>query len=394
MPVTPLRHLGAAVRGCALVSLPLFLMLACTAKAPPPPPPAGIKAAIVLQRDVPIYLEAIGQTRGNTETEILARVEGYVEKVNFQEGTMVSKGQLLYTLDPHIPEATLAQVKGNLAEAEAQWVRTRQDVERFKPLVANNAVSRQEYETSVALERAAAASVEAARAAERRAEVDLGYTKVTSPVDGLIGRTEVQAGTLVGRGAPTLLTRISKIDPIHVRFTLSEQDYLRFARAKGSQPTKEEQEKPLQMVLADGSTHPEPGRLVFVDRNVDPESGTILLEASFPNPDRIVRPGQYAKVRAPVEVKPGAILVPQRAVQEIQGIYSVAVLKADDTVDLRNVRAGERVGSLWVIDSGLKPGDRIVVEGMQKVRQGAKVTAEQVTIDEGAAAGSSSAPGT
>jgi membrane fusion protein, multidrug efflux system len=392
--VTPLRHLGAAVRGCALVSLPLFLMLACTAKAPPPPPPAGIKAAIVLQRDVPIYLEAIGQTRGNTETEILARVEGYVEKVNFQEGTMVSKGQLLYTLDPHIPEATLAQVKGNLAEAEAQWVRTRQDVERFKPLVANNAVSRQEYETSVALERAAAASVEAARAAERRAEVDLGYTKVTSPVDGLIGRTEVQAGTLVGRGAPTLLTRISKIDPIHVRFTLSEQDYLRFARAKGSQPTKEEQEKPLQMVLADGSTHPEPGRLVFVDRNVDPESGTILLEASFPNPDRIVRPGQYAKVRAPVEVKPGAILVPQRAVQEIQGIYSVAVLKADDTVDLRNVRAGERVGSLWVIDSGLKPGDRIVVEGMQKVRQGAKVTAEQVTIDEGTAAGSSSAPGT
>jgi membrane fusion protein, multidrug efflux system len=394
MPVTPLRHLGAAVRGCALVSLPLFLMLACTAKAPPPPPPAGIKAAIVLQRDVPIYLEAIGQTRGNTETEILARVEGYVEKVNFQEGTMVSKGQLLYTLDPHIPEATLAQVKGNLAEAEAQWVRTRQDVERFKPLVANNAVSRQEYETSVALERAAAASVEAARAAERRAEVDLGYTKVTSPVDGLIGRTEVQAGTLVGRGAPTLLTRISKIDPIHVRFTLSEQDYLRFARAKGSQPTKEEQEKPLQMVLADGSTHPEPGRLVFVDRNVDPESGTILLEASFPNPDRIVRPGQYAKVRAPVEVKPGAILVPQRAVQEIQGVYSVAVLKADDTVDLRNVKAGERVGSLWVIDSGLKPGDRIVVEGMQKVRQGAKVTAEQVTIDEGAAAGSSSAPGT
>jgi membrane fusion protein (multidrug efflux system) len=369
-------------------------MLACTAKAPPPPPPAGIKAAIVLQRDVPIYLEAIGQTRGNTETEILARVEGYVEKVNFQEGTMVSKGQLLYTLDPHIPEATLAQVKGNLAEAEAQWVRTRQDVERFKPLVANNAVSRQEYETSVALERAAAASVEAAQAAERRAEVDLGYTKITSPVDGLIGRTEVQAGTLVGRGAPTLLTRISKIDPIHVRFTLSEQDYLRFARAKGSQPTKEEQEKPLQMVLADGSTHPEPGHLVFVDRNVDPESGTILLEASFPNPDRIVRPGQYAKVRATVEVKPGAILVPQRAVQEIQGIYSVAVLKADDTVDLRNVRAGERVGSLWVIDSGLKPGDRIVVEGMQKVRQGAKVTAEQVTIDEGAAAGSSSAPGT
>lgn len=392
--MTPLRHLGAAVRGCALVSLPPFLMLACTAKAPPPPPPAGIKAAIVLQRDVPIYLEAIGQTRGNTETEILARVEGYVEKVNFQEGTMVSKGQLLYTLDPHVPEATLAQVKGNLAEAEAQWVRTQQDVERFKPLVANNAVSRQEYETSVALERAAAASVEAARAAERRAEVDLGYTKVTSPVDGLIGRTEVQAGTLVGRGAPTLLTRISKIDPIHVRFTLSEQDYLRFARAKGSQPTKEEQEKPLQMVLADGSTHPEPGHLVFVDRNVDPESGTILLEASFPNPDRIVRPGQYAKVRATVEVKPGAILVPQRAVQEIQGIYSIAVLKADDTVDLRNVRAGERVGSLWVIDSGLKPGDRIVVEGMQKVRQGAKVTAEQVTIDEGAAAGSSSAPGT
>jgi membrane fusion protein (multidrug efflux system) len=303
---------------------------------------------------------------------------------------MVSKGQLHYTLDQRPLEESRAHAKGQLAEAEAQWTRTKQDVARFEPLVADNAVSRQEYETSVALERAAAAAVEAARAAERRAAVDLGYARVKAPDDGLVGRTEVQAGTLVGRGQPTLLTRISKIDPIHVRFTLAEKDYLRLARLKGSPEQmaqkKKEKGEAMQMVLADGSIHPYPGSVVFVDRNVDAETGTILVEASFPNTEQIVRPGQYAKVRAVIEVKPGAILVPQRAVQEIQGLFSVAVVKADDTVEMRPVQAGERVGGLWVIDKGLEPGERIVVEGLQKVRAGAKVTARTVTIEDGAAA--------
>lgn len=368
--------------------------LACTAKAPPPPSPPEVKVATVLQRDVPIYMEAIGQTRGNTETEIRARVEGFVEKVHFREGTAVTKGQLLYTLDQRSLEEALAQAKGNLAEAQAQWVRTKQDVARFQPLVADNAVSRQEYETSVALEQAAAAAVDAAQAAARRAEVNLGYARVTAPGDGLIGKTEVHEGTLVGRGSPTLLTQISKIDPIHVRFTLAEKDYLRFARALGSADTHATATKmPLEMVLADGSVHPQPGRLVFVDRNVDPQTGTILLEASFPNPDKIVRPGQYARVRAAVETKKGAILVPQRAVQEIQGVFNVAVVKADDTVDFRTVTTGERVGSLWIIGSGLEPGERVIIEGLQKVRPGSKIAAVAATIDDKALETPATPPG-
>lgn len=375
-----------------LVSAAMFS--SCGTEAPPAPPVPNVKAAIVLQRDVPIYLETIGQTRGNTETEIRARVEGYIEKVNYDEGTEVRKGQLLYTLDPRPFEEALAQAKAELARAQAEWARRKQDVARFEPLVADNAVSREEYETAVAQEAAAAATVDAARSGERAAALNLGYTRVLATEGGLVGKTEVQAGTLVGSGLPTLLTRISQIDPIHVRFTLSEQDYMRLARARSLEASPRDPDvPPLEMVLADGSKHPHPGTVVFVDRNVDPETGTILIEASFPNPERIVRPGQYARLRAAVEVRKGALLVPQRAVAEMQGTFSVAVVKSDDTIEMRTIKPAERVGGLWVVGEGLQPGERIVVEGMQKVRQGATVTAEQVAIDEGAAAGSNSAPG-
>jgi len=366
----------------------------CGTEAPPAPPPPNVKVAIVLQRDVPVYLEAVGQTRGNTETEIRARVEGYIERVNYDEGSEVRKGQLLYTLDPRPFEEALAQARAELARSQAEWARRKQDVARFEPLVADNAVSREEYETAVAQESAAAATVDAARAAERAAALNLSFTRVVATEGGLIGKTEVQAGTLVGRGLPTLLTKISQIDPIHVRFTLAEQDYLRLARARPIKTSpKDIEAPPFEMVLADGSKHPHPGSAVFVDRNVDPETGTIMIEASFPNPERIVRPGQYAKVRAAVTVRKGALLVPQRAVAEMQGTFSVAVVKTDDTIEMRPIKTAERVGGLWVIGEGLQPGERIVVEGLQKVRQGAKVTAEQVAIDEGAAAGSNSAPG-
>jgi len=390
-----LRCLARTAGQGVLVSLAVTAtLLSCGTETPPASPPPNVKAAIVLQRDVPIYLEAVGQTRGNTETEIRARVEGYVEQVNYQEGTEVKKGQLLYTLDPRPFEEALAQAKAELARARAEWTRRQQDVARFQPLVADNAVSREEYETAVAQESAAAATVDAARAGERAAALNLGFTRVVATEGGLIGKTEVQAGTLVGRGLPTLLTRISQIDPIHVRFTLAEADYLRFARrSPGETSSKDAAASPLELILADGSVHPHPGRLVFVDRNVDPETGTILLEAAFPNPEKIVRPGQYAKIRAAVTVRKGALLVPQRAVTEMQGNFSVAVVKQDDTIEIRPVKPAERIGALWVVGEGLQPGERIVVEGVQKVRQGVKVTAEQVTIEDGAAAGSNSAPG-
>jgi membrane fusion protein (multidrug efflux system) len=187
----------------------------------------------------------------------------------------------------------------------------------------------------------------------------------------------------VGHGQSELLTHISKVDPIHVRFTIAERDYLYYARRQEASKAAERIDIPFQLVLSDGTVHDQPGKLVFVDRNVDPQTGTILLEASFPNPGRIVRPGQYARVRAAVDFKKGAILVSQRAVQELQGIYNVAVVKPDDTVDVRMVTPGERIGTLWVIDSGLNTGERVVVEGLQKVRAGVKVTPETVTIEEG-----------
>jgi membrane fusion protein (multidrug efflux system) len=374
----------------ARTQLVLALLLAavpgCKKEAPPPPVPE-VKAATVLQKDVPIYVEAIGQTRGSTEIEVRARVEGFLQTVDFKEGNPVRKGDLLYTIDPRPFEAALAQAKGNLAEAEAQLARATQDVVRYEPLVAKNAISRQEYETAVVVQRAAEAAVAAAKASAERAEIDLGYTRVVAPEDGLVGKTEVYPGTLVGRGQSTLLTHISQIGTIHVRFTIPERDYLYFARrrqeagAASAGPPR----LPFELVLADGSVHAEKGRLVFVDRNVDPATGTILMEAAFPNPGAIVRPGQYARVRAAVDMKAGAILVPQRAVSELQGIYNVAVVGADDTIEIRMVTPAQRIASLWVIDAGLKAGDRIVVEGLQKVRPGMKVKTEMVKIEEGTA---------
>ncbi len=368
---------------CTILALSLGLA-ACGKEAAPAPPPTQVKAAAVLVRDVPIFLEAIGQTRGNTEIEIRARVEGFIESVDFREGTLVRKGSLLYTIDPRPFEAALAQAKANLARAEADLQRAHQDVVLYEPLVAKNAISRQQYDTAVAVERAQASAVEAAKAAVESAELDLSYTRVTAPDTGIVGKTEVYPGTLVGRGQSTLLTQISKVDPIHIRFTVSERGYLTYARRNEERKSSTGADLPIELLLADGSVHPHTGRFVFVDRTVDPQTGTILLEAGFPNPGGIVRPGQYGRVRAAVDIEKDAVLVPQRAVAEMQGTYRVAVVGADNTVEFRMVKPGARVGALWVIESGLAAGDRVVVEGLQKVRPGATVNAETVTITDSA----------
>ncbi len=304
--------------------------------------------------------------------------------MNFSEGTLVRKGSLLYTIDPRPFEAALAQAKANLARAEADLQRAHQDVVLYEPLVAKNAISRQQYDTAVAVERAQASAVEAAQAAVQGAELDLSYTRVLAPDTGLVGKTEVYPGTLVGRGQSTLLTQISKVDPIHIRFTIPERGYLTYARRNEERKSTAGADLPIELILADGSVHPHTGRFVFVDRTVDPRTGTILLEAGFPNPGGIVRPGQYGRVRAAIDLKKDAILVPQRAVLEMQGVDRVAVVKGDNTIEFRQVQTGQRVGTLWVIDSGLEPGERIVVEGLQKLRPGVQVNAETVTIgDEG-----------
>lgn len=368
----------------AFASLGTLALAASCSKPPPPPPPPPptVKVAEVVQRDVPIYVEAIGQTRGSTEIEVRARVEGYIDSVNYQEGGLVKKGQLLYTIDPRPFQASVAQAKGVVAQAEAQLARAAQDVALYEPLVAKNAISRQEYDTAVQAKRAAEASLAAAKAAATNAELDLSFARVVAPAEGIAGKTEVYPGTLVGRGQSTILTRISQVDNIHVRVTIPEKDYIEMSRraterarvgAAGSVP--------FELVLADGATHPEKGKLVFVDRAVDAQTGTIMVEVAFPNPGGVVRPGQYARVRVAIDEKKGAILVPQRAVTELQGIYNVAVVKPDDTIEIRMVTPKERIGTLWLIDAGLKAGEKIVVEGVQKVRPGLKVKVESVTID-------------
>jgi membrane fusion protein (multidrug efflux system) len=373
------ESLHSPLASSLLLALPVLALCACDKKASeaPAPPPPEVRVAAVVTRDVPVYMEAIGETRGNAENEIRARVEGFIDTVEFQEGMPVTKGQLLYTIDPRPFEAAQAQAEASLAEAEAQLARAHQDVVRYEPLVEKNAIAREVYETSVAQERAASAAVDASKAVVERSRIDLSYTQVTAPDDGLIGKTEVYPGTLVGRGQSTLLTRISRIDPIHVRMTVAERDYLELARKKaaaGEGPDSQQRaDIPFQLILADGTVHPHPGSFVFIDRSVDPTTGTILVEVAFPNPEQIVRPGQYARVRVTIDVAKGALLVPQRSVVELQGIFSVMSVGSDGSVAQLMVQPAERVDSLWRIASGLKGDERVIVEGLQKVRPGVKV---------------------
>ena len=364
-----------------------LLLLSVTAgagcKEPPPaqtaPPAVPVKVAPVIRKTIPILVENVGQTRGSVEVEIRARVEGFLDKVAFEEGRPVTKGQPLYEIDPKPYQAALDRAKGNLATAQAALAKAKNDVARYKPLVDKNAISRQEYETSVSLEEAAVAQVEAAKAGVQSAELDLSYTKILSPIDGLAGKTEVKAGALVGRGQSTLLTTLSTIEPIYARFALSEKDYLTIVR---KYKPGERAETPFEMILSDGSLHPHKGKFIFIERLVDPTTGTILVEVSFPNPEKIVRPGQFCRIRVPIDVKENALLVPQRAVTELQATWSVAVVGAENKVEMRPVKTGIRFGNLWQIESGLNPGDNVVVEGVQKVRNGSTVVPTAVELDD------------
>lgn len=358
---------------------------ACSKPAPPPPPqPPAVQIAQVVQRDVPIVSEFVGQTRGSEEVAVQARAEGVLQSQEFAEGTRVAKGQLLFTIDPRQNQAALDQAKSRVAQARADLARVEQDVARYAPLVKENALPRQSLETAEAQAEASRANVNAALATVAAAELNMGYTRIYAPIEGIIGKAEVGVGNLVGRGQATVLTTISKIDPIHVRFSVSEREYLRLARtaaADGSASSRPQgRAADLRLVLADGSEHPHLGKLAFVDRLVDPTTGTLLVEVAFPNPERIVRPGQYGRVRVVFDTKKQAILVPQSAVQELQATYSVVVVGADNKAEFRTVQVGPRVGSLWLIEQGLTPGDKVIVEGLQKVRNGVPVTPTVVPI--------------
>jgi membrane fusion protein (multidrug efflux system) len=350
---------------------------ACSKEAPPAaPPPLEVQVTEPVQRDVPVSMELVGQAVGLQDVEIRARVEGFLQTVAFTEGTLVTKGQRLYQIDPQDLQAAVANAKGQLATAQARLEKAKNDVNRYTPLVAQQAVSQQELDNALAARDAATAQVAAQQAALEKAQNDLSYTTIYSPIDGLIGTTQVKAGNLVGRGESTLLATVSQIDPILFRVGIAEAEYLKVARRvqeQRAQGVTQNGTTPIQLILADGTVHPHEGRLDAIERNVDTTTGTIALQIKFPNPERLLRPGQFGRVKFDVDVKKDALLVPQRAVQELQNLYSIAVVGADNKVTFRNVKVGPREGSLWVIEEGLKPGERVVVEGLQRVREGATV---------------------
>ncbi len=358
------------------------LLVGCETKVQGPPPAIPVSVITLEARDVPVYSEWVGQTHGGEEVEIRSRVEGYVDRVVYKEGTYVRRGQVMYIIDPLQYAANVNVAKGQLAEAEANLARAEQDVARYTPLVEQNAISRQEYETAVQMAKASRASVQAMRGSVQKAQVELGYCTVTSPIDGLAGSTTVQVGDLIGRmpGAP--MTTVSKLDPISVKFSMSEVEWLSVTkRRRQLDSAARKRPIPLQLILADKSVHPYLGEASVIDNAIDPQTGTIMIQAMFPNPEGIVRPGQFARVRAALDQARAAIVIPQRAVSELQGTQYVAVVDTkSNTVSMRPIVVLHRVGAAYVVEAGLTAGETIVYEGLQKVRDGAVVAPKRVAV--------------
>jgi membrane fusion protein (multidrug efflux system) len=329
----------------------------------------------VVQKDVPVKKEWVGVLDGLVNATIRPQVSGYLIRQNYKEGDAVRKGQVLFEIDPRTFQASLNKAKAQLSVQMARHETAKANLARIKPLAAKNAVSQKDLDDAIGMELSARSSVEAAQAAVEEAQLNLGFTKITSPVDGIAGIAKTQLGDLVGPSMQEELTSVSTLDPIKVYVNISEREYL-MAAAAGN---KRMEELPLELILADGSVYPQAGHLAIMDRQIDPTTGTMKIGALFPNPDNRLRPGQYGRVRATVRIQEGALLVPQRAVGEVQGKYMVAVVGADHKVDIRPVRVGPRIESDWVIEQGLKPGEQIVVEGIQKVRPGMTVTPKPFT---------------
>jgi membrane fusion protein (multidrug efflux system) len=394
------------------------------AKAATPPPPTEVVVAPVEQREVAIERDFIARTEAVPTVEVRARVAGILEDVLFKEGMDVKKGQPLFIIQQaeykaalETARATLAKaqadltrakdasivdrVKAQLAQRQADLEKARQDVARYKPLAEARAIPQQDMDTSVAAEKVAAAgvdaqaaalkdaelaqrtqiqlaeaAVESAKASIIQADLNLGYTTINAPIDGIIGKINVDRGNLVGKGEPTLLATVSKVNPIYVDFSVAEADYIRFAPQISRDIRQDRPVAPkeqLQLFLSDDKLLPQKGRVAFVDRAVDGRTGTIGIRAEFPNPDQLIRPGQFARVRGVIERRPNAILVPQLAVQEQQGAKTVLVVESGDKVGLRPIKVDERVGDFYIVTEGLKAGERVIVDGVQRVRPGVQV---------------------
>jgi membrane fusion protein (multidrug efflux system) len=353
-----------------VVILLLFIAMGCSKGPQEAPPAPAVEVTTVIQKDVPVYNEWIGTLDGIVNATIRAQVQGYLIKQNYREGELVKTGQTLFEIDPRTFQAALEQAKGQLEAQQARWTTAKANLARIKPLADQNAVSKKDLDDSIGTEQAAKAAVLSAQAVVDKAKLDLEFTKITSPVDGIAGLAKAQIGNLVGPGGMEELTTVSTVQPIKVYIQVSEQEYLQ----SGRDAEKRVEKLRAELILADGSVYPYKGTFAFADRQIDVKTGTIKVAAIFPNPGNFLRPGQYGKIRVATSVRKDALLVPQRAVAEVQGKYMVAVVEADNKVDIRPVKTAERVDSLWVILEGLKPGERVVVEGIQKVRPGMPVT--------------------
>jgi RND family efflux transporter MFP subunit len=359
----------------ALVSAVLLLhALGCSnsnVRAAAPPPLPVVEVAPVTQENVPVQGEWVGTLEGYVNAQIQPQVSGYLIRQDYHEGAFVKKGQLLFEIDPRPFQAVLDQAKGQLAQAEAQMANAELNVKRDVPEAEAHAIPQSQLDTDTQSLRGAKAAVEAGQATVEQAELNLGYTRVVSLIDGIAGINTVQVGNLVGPS--TVLTAVSQVSPIKVYFPISEQEYLRMA--DGDRPGSVDflthaSRIPLQLTLADGSAYPHPGRIIFADRQVNTQTGTIQIVGEFPNSRNLLRPGQYARIQTPTGNITGALLVPQAAVNQQQGTYQVTVVDADNRVQLRTVEVGPRVGTLWVITTGLKPGERVVAVGADKAKEG------------------------
>jgi len=363
-----------------MAALASSILLGCQSeKAAGPLPPAEVEVVSVVQKDVPIYGEWVATLDGYVNAQIQPQVTGYIVDQTYKEGSFVRKGQILFQIDPRPFKAVLDQTKAQLAQAEAQLGKTKLDVDRDTPLAKERAIAQSQLDNDVQANLAAQASVKSAEAQVEQAQLNLDFTHVTSLVDGIAGIAQVQIGNLVS--PTTILTSVSQVNPIKAYFPISEQEYMHYAariNAHNQQDVPSDA-PPFDLILGDGSVYPYKGHLLLTNRQVDVTTGSIQLVGAFPNPNNILRPGQFGRVRAAGETRTAALLVPQRAVTELQGTYQVAVVGDDNKVTLRAAKVGERVGTMWIIESGVRAGELVVVEGLQKVRDGSTVKIKQRT---------------
>ena len=353
-------------------------LTACGKKTPPPPPPPEVLVIEVKQQDTPIYNEYVGQLDASVNATIQSRVQGYLVSQNYKEGQMVKKDDVLFEIDRRPFEAALAQAKAAFLQADASAKQAEMNAQRATELFQRKVSSEQERDNAIQSAAAARAQAEAQRAAVEQAQLNLDYTTIRAPVDGIAGLVKVQVGDLISAG--TVLTTVTKVDPMKAYFTVSEQRFSEYSR-RYSDPeelSKHEKELRFELILADGTVYPHTGELFAKDNQVDVRTGSLRIAALFPNPGNILRPGQFARIRVLSEVKKDALVVPQRAVSELQGTNQVAIVGPDNKVHLQPVKMGRRVDHDWIVEEGLRAGDKIIVEGIQKAREGGLVNPKQI----------------